>query len=133
MSSFQSSKFSNQTARFPVKIFGVYWEREALYQRINQRTEAMLKIGWIDEVKALLELYSPSLSPLNGLGYKQIIAYLNGELNYNQMVEAIQQKTRNFAKRQLTWFRQEKNMKWFEINQREQFFQATEAFLSDDH
>ena len=93
----------------------------------------MLKIGWIDEVKALLELYSPSLSPLNGLGYKQIIAYLNGELNYNQMVEAIQQKTRNFAKRQLTWFRQEKNMKWFEINQREQFFQATEAFLSDDH
>ena len=133
MSSFQSSKFSNQTARFPVKIFGVYWEREALYQRINQRTEAMLKIGWIDEVKALLELYSPSLSPLNGLGYKQIIAYLNGELNYNQMVEAIQQKTRNFAKRQLTWFRQEKNMKWFEINQREQFFQETEAFLSDDH
>ncbi len=133
MSSFQKNKFGNQTTRFPVMIFGVHWEREALYQRINLRTEAMLKIGWIEEVKALLELYSSSLSPLNGLGYKQIIAYLNGELNYNQMVEVIQQKTRNFAKRQLTWFRQEKSLKWFEIHKREQVFQATEAFLSAYH
>ncbi len=88
----------------------------------------MMKIGWIEEVKALLEFYSPSLSPLNGLGYKQIIAYLNGEINYAQMVAEIQQKTRNFAKRQLTWFRQEKSLKWFEIDKREQVFQATEAF-----
>jgi tRNA dimethylallyltransferase len=133
MSSFQKSKFGNQTTRFPVMIFGVHWERDALYQRINLRTEAMLKIGWMEEVKALLELYSPSLSPLNGLGYKQIISYLNGEINYNHMVEEIQQKTRNFAKRQLTWFRQEKSLKWFEINKREQVFQATEAFLSAYH
>ena len=133
MSYFQKSKFGNQTTRFPVMIFGVHWERDALYQRINLRTEAMLKIGWMEEVKALLELYSPSLSPLNGLGYKQIITYLNGEINYNQMVEEIQQKTRNFAKRQLTWFRQEKSLKWFEINKREQVFKATEAFLSAHH
>ena len=110
-------------------IFGVHWEREALYQRINLRTEAMLKIGWIEEVKSLTEdLFAYTLHLFNGLGYKQIIAYLNGELNYNQMVEAIQQKTRNFAKRQLTWFRQEKSLKWFEIEKREQVFQATEAF-----
>ena len=93
----------------------------------------MLKIGWIEEVNALLELYSPSLSPLNGLGYRQIIAYLNGEINYAQMVAEIQQKTRNFAKRQLTWFRQEKSLKWFELDKREQVFQATEAFLSSYH
>ena len=133
MSSFQKSKFGNQTTRFPVMIFGVHWEREALYQRINLRTEAMLKIGWIEEVKALLELYSPSLSPLNGLGYKQIIAYLNGEINYAQMVAETQQKTRNFAKRQLTWFRQEKSLKWFEIDKRAQIFQTTESFLSTYH
>ena len=133
MSSFQKNKLGNQTTRFPVKIFGVHWEREALYERINLRTEAMMKIGWIEEVKALLEFYSPSLSPLNGLGYKQIIAYLNGEISYAQMVAEIQQKTRNFAKRQLTWFRQEKSLKWFEIDKREQVFQATEAFLSSYH
>ena len=133
MSSFQKNKLSNQITRFPVKIFGVQWEREALYQRINLRTEAMFKIGWIEEVNALLEFYSPSLSPLNGLGYRQIIAYLNGEINYAQMVAEIQQKTRNFAKRQLTWFRQEKGLKWFEIDKREQVFKATEAFLSTYH
>ena len=133
MSSFQKGKLGNQATRFPVKIFGIHRERKALYQRINQRTEAMLKIGWIDEVKSLLELYSSSLSSLNGLGYKQIIAYLNSDLNENQMVEAIQQKTRNFAKKQLTWFRQEKSLKWFEISQREQLFQETEAFLSKYH
>ena len=134
MSSFQKKcKFGNQTTRFPVLIFGVHWEREALYQRINLRTEAMLETGWIEEVKALLDLYSPSLSPLNGLGYKQIIAYLNSEINYAQMIEAIQQKTRNFAKRQLTWFRQEKSLKWFEIEKREQVFQTTESFLSKYH
>ena len=93
----------------------------------------MLKTGWIEEVKALLDLYSPSLSPLNGLGYKQIIAYLNSEINYAQMIEAIQQKTRNFAKRQLTWLRREKSLKWFEINKREQVFQTTESFLSKYH
>ena len=133
MSSFQKSKLGNQATRFPVKIFGIHRERKALYQSINQRTEAMLKIGWIDEVKSLLELYSSSLSSLNGLGYKQIIAYLNSDLNNNQLVEAIQQKTRNFAKRQLTWFRKEKSLKWFEISQREQLFQETEAFLSKYH
>ena len=77
----------------------------------------------------MLEFYSPSLSPLNGLGYRQIIAYLNGEINYAQMVAEIQQKTRNFAKRQLTWFRQEKSLKWFEIDKREQVFKQRKPFF----
>ena len=131
MSSFQSSTFGNQKKRFPAKIFGVNWERDDLYQRINQRTELMLKKGWIEEVRALLELYSQTLSPLKGLGYKQIIAYLNGDLNYENMVQEIQKKTRNFAKRQLTWFRQEKDLNWVEVSQRRQVFQKVEEFLVD--
>jgi tRNA dimethylallyltransferase len=131
MSSFQSSTFGNQKKRFPAKIFGVNWERDDLYQRINQRTELMLKKGWIEEVRALLELYSQTLSPLKGLGYKQIIAYLNGDLSYENMVQEIQKKTRNFAKRQLTWFRQEKDLNWVEVSQRRQVFQKVEEFLVD--
>ena len=135
MSSFQKKrKFGNQTTRFPVMIFGVHWEREALYQRINLRTEAMLR-NWLDRGSKSFagSLLTLPVTSQAGLGYKQIVAYLNGEINYAQMIEAIQQKTRNFAKRQLTWFRREKSLKWFEIDKREQVFQTTESFLSKYH
>ena len=84
-------------------------EREQLYQRINDRVEVMLAKGFVDEVKGLLgKGFGPDLKPLKSIGYRQIIDYLEGRLSFDQAVVDIKQATRRYAKRQLTWFRNDK-------------------------
>ncbi|MBN2810174.1 MAG: tRNA (adenosine(37)-N6)-dimethylallyltransferase MiaA [Deltaproteobacteria bacterium] len=81
-------------------------EREKLYQRINQRVETMLAQGFVDEVKGLLEKgFSAELKPLQSIGYRQINEYLAGSLSLERAVSETKQATRRYAKRQLTWFR----------------------------
>jgi len=88
-------------------------ERETLYERINQRVDAMLGAGLVDEVRGILAKgSSPALNALQTVGYKEVIAHLNGEYDAARMTELIKQNTRNFAKRQLTWFRGMKNAEW---------------------
>ena len=83
--------------------------RNELYARINQRTEQMLSIGLIDEVRELLKDYSPELKALQTLGYREVVRYLNSEINQEEMCEDIKKYTRHYAKRQLTWFRKHSN------------------------
>jgi tRNA dimethylallyltransferase len=79
--------------------------RPALYERINKRTEEMVKNGLIDEVGSLLEKgYHPSLPAMQGIGYKETVTYLHGGYNLGEMITAVQQATRQYAKRQITWF-----------------------------
>jgi tRNA dimethylallyltransferase len=81
-------------------------ERAELYRRIDLRVEKMLAAGLLDEVRGLLDRgFSPELKPLQSIGYRQAIAYLEGRLGYDEMVADIQQATRRYAKRQLTWLR----------------------------
>ena len=87
-------------------------EREKLYKRIEKRVDIMIEQGLVDEVKSLLDKYnlsSDSVS-LQGLGYKEIYAYLMGEISLNEAIYIIKRDTRHFAKRQLTWFRREKEV-----------------------
>ncbi|MBN4080882.1 tRNA (adenosine(37)-N6)-dimethylallyltransferase MiaA [Caldithrix abyssi] len=94
-----------------LNLFTVYldWERSALEQRIARRTQEMLKAGWIDEVKNLIKQYpNERLHPLDSIGYRQIISYLNGELSESELAEKIILRTRQYAKRQIQWFRKEK-------------------------
>ncbi len=88
-------------------------ERKILYDRINQRVDVMMKEGLTEEVKKLLDrgLTSDMVS-MQGLGYKEIIEYLKGDTTLEQAVEAIKQETRHFAKRQITWFKREKEVIW---------------------
>ena len=84
-------------------------KREQLYQRINQRVEIMLEKGFVDEVKGLLEKgFGAELKPLKSIGYRQIIDHLAGRLSLDQAIADIKQATRRYAKRQLTWFRNDK-------------------------
>lgn len=86
-------------------------ERETLYNRIDQRVDIMLKEGLINEVKNLVEMgYHKGLVSMQGLGYKEVFDYLEGLTTYDEMVEIIKRDTRHFAKRQLTWFRREKDV-----------------------
>ena len=93
------------------------WPRQVLYERINRRVDQMLKDGLVDEVKGLLEEgYSPDLVSMQGLGYKEFVPYFSGECTLDEAVYILKRDTRHFAKRQLTWFRREKDVVWINKN-----------------
>ena len=98
---------------FPVWIGGIKYPRETLMTRINERTHAMLASGWIEEVEGLLKRCPPDLKPFQSIGYLEIIQHLRGELDHEAMTLRIQQRTRQYAKRQMTWFRKEPGFRWF--------------------
>lgn len=88
-------------------------ERERLYERIDRRVEQMLTDGLVEEVKALQKIgCHKDMVSMQGLGYKEILAYLEGEISLERAVYLIKRDTRHFAKRQLTWFRREKDVIW---------------------
>jgi len=91
-------------------------DREFLYDRINRRVNIMINDGLVEEVKFLVNKYGKTLSLLKTLGYKEICDYLDGLKTLDESIEEIKKNTRNFAKRQLTWFRANKNIKWYFID-----------------
>lgn len=101
-----------ETAYAPV-IAGLCMDRELLYKRINLRVDNMLADGLMEETKALLP-YSRTLPALQGLGYKQLLRYLDGAVDYDTAVEEIKRETRRFAKRQGTWFKRDTRIRWFD-------------------
>lgn len=101
-------------ARYPVLAIAYEWERSVLYERINQRTRKMLKSGWIEEVEMLLESYPPELKPLQAIGYREIVEHLQNKLKQEALVKKIQLRTRQYAKRQMTWFRRETKIAWYQ-------------------
>ncbi len=93
-------------------------DRQVLYERIDKRVDVMLELGLVDEVKYLLSIgCKKDMISMQGLGYKEIIAYLEGELTLEEAVYILKRDTRHFAKRQLTWFKREKEVIW--INKKE--------------
>ena len=88
-----------------VKIFFINPDREKLYEKINNRVDEMFDSGWIDEVKGLLEKYDLSNTAKKAIGYEEIISYLNNELSLQECKEIIKKRTRNYAKRQITFFK----------------------------
>ncbi|MFA4966920.1 MAG: tRNA (adenosine(37)-N6)-dimethylallyltransferase MiaA [Candidatus Margulisiibacteriota bacterium] len=97
------------------QIIGLNLPRETLYERINQRVDSMIEKGLIKEVKGLLAKgYNKDLPSMQALGYKEIIDYLDGKYSKEEMIEELKKRTRNFARRQMTWFRRFTNITWHE-------------------
>ncbi len=105
---------------FRILRIGLDPDRQALYARINRRAAQMFECGLVEETRALLQKYGDRLrdhtgrgpGPMDSLGYRQAAQFLNGELSREQAIEAAQQGHRNYAKRQLTWFRRERDVHW---------------------
>lgn len=96
-------------------IAGLTMERASLYARIDRRVDTMLRDGLLDEVQRLHEKgYDRTLPALQGLGYKQLLRYCNGEIQYEKAIEDIKRETRRFAKRQWTWFKRDSRIRWFD-------------------
>ncbi|MDU2162410.1 tRNA (adenosine(37)-N6)-dimethylallyltransferase MiaA [Intestinibacter bartlettii] len=92
-------------------------DREVLYQRINKRVDIMLENGLLDEVKELLKMgYTKDMISMQGIGYKEMIKYLDGEYTYDEAIEIIKRDSRRYAKRQLTWFKRYQDAKWFDLD-----------------
>jgi len=132
-----------QQGRDPLRGFrilrlGLDPDRRSLYDRINRRAQEMFEAGLIDETRCLLEKYGAGAGPLSSLGYKQAVQFLRGESSHEQAVEAAQQAHRNYAKRQMTWFRREPDVHWLrgfgdEAQIQHEAMTQAEALLAPDY
>lgn len=105
-----------QYSPYDIVMIGLTMDRQKLYERINQRVDLMIEAGLIEEVRWLLDQgYDPSLNSMQGLGYKEVVPYLYGEITQEQAVQEIKKRTRHFAKRQLSWFRRIPEVQWFDL------------------
>lgn len=100
----------------PLLKIGFYFEKEELRIRVKQRTEMMLKQGLLEETEAVIKKGFADWAPLQSVGYKEAVAYLNGEISYDEMKELIGVHTMQLAKRQRTWFKRDSNIHWFHGN-----------------
>lgn len=99
-------------------VFAIHMEREMLYERINKRVEIMLEQGLIQEVQNLIDKYEEYPTAMQALGYKEIKEYLETKISKEEAIEKIKQETRHYAKRQLTWFRKNKEAIWLDANKK---------------
>lgn len=111
-----SYKHTTPTLRQDMEVIGLTTERTTLYTRINNRVDNMIAEGLIDEVKLLLQKYPEDTASFKAIGYHETIHYLKGRCTKSEMIECIKKRTRNFAKRQLTWFRRYTHVNWSIIN-----------------
>lgn len=109
----QQRKGKKAKRDFEMVNFVLDWPREELYDRINRRVDIMMEEGLLKEAEELYPLRH--LNALQTVGYKELFAFFDGEMSLEEAIQKIKQNTRNYAKRQLTWFRREENMNWLKM------------------
>jgi tRNA dimethylallyltransferase len=109
----QQDRHRFEDAPYPALKLGLFLERDVLYRRIDRRCDAMLEGGLIEEVKGLLDRgYSPALKPMQSIGYRHVIDFLQGRTDMAETRRLFRRDTRRYAKRQLTWFRADPELRW---------------------
>ena len=110
----QEKESRKKEVEYDYKVYALNWDREKLYERINKRVDIMIEQGLIEEVKKIYNKYDKFPTAMQGLGYKEVVEYLEGKTIKEEMIEKIKQETRRYAKRQLTWFRKNKQTIWLD-------------------
>ncbi len=104
---------------YDLEVFGLTMERKLLHERINERVERMVRAGLLDEVKNLVgHGYERFLTSQQAIGYKEVIGYLHGDIPLEEAVETIKARTRQYAKRQFTWFRADPRVQWIDVTRK---------------
>ena len=112
----QVNQYGASESPYDALVIGLEMERSALYERINRRVDLMLQAGLEQEVRQLLERgVSPACQSMQSIGYRQMVWYLNGSMAYEQAVDKLKQATRNFAKRQITWYKKMPYIQWLQL------------------
>lgn len=113
----QGGSFRKETESYDLSMYCLNMDRKKLYDRIDLRVDQMMDSGLITEVKSLIERgYHKDLQAMQGIGYKELYQYLDGECTLQEAVDKIKQGSRNYAKRQLTWFRRDNRIKWVDVD-----------------
>lgn len=110
----QEIESRSKEIKYDYKVFAINMDREILYDRVNQRVDIMLEQGLIEEVKNLISKYDELPTAIQGLGYKETEEYIEGKITKEEMVDKIKMETRRYAKRQLTWFKKNKDTIWID-------------------
>ncbi len=110
----QEIESRKKDVKYNYHMFAIDMERPILYERINKRVDLMINEGLIEEVKNIFTKYSQFPTAMQGLGYKEVVEFLQGNASKEEMVEKIKLETRHYAKRQLTWFRKNKETIWLD-------------------
>ena len=108
----QEIESRKKEVEYDYKVYALKWDREKLYERINKRVDIMIEQGLIEEVKSVYKKYNKFPTAMQGLGYKEVVEYLENKTTKEEMIEIIKQETRRYAKRQMTWFRKNKQTTW---------------------
>ncbi|QDI92958.1 tRNA (adenosine(37)-N6)-dimethylallyltransferase MiaA [Salicibibacter halophilus] len=108
----------NTTAKaYEVIMIGLTMERSLLYERIESRVDQMIASGLLSEVRALYDAGIRHTQSMKGIGYKELVAYLDGNYSWSEAIAQLKKNSRRFAKRQLTWFRNKEQVTWFELGE----------------
>jgi tRNA dimethylallyltransferase len=117
---------------YPFRLVGLTRERQDLYRRIDRRVEEMFEAGLVDEVRQLASLgYTDGPVVRKTLGYAEVLRYLEGEMALDEAFRSVKTNTRNFAKRQITWFKQEREIKWVDVTGRADYQAIASEIRSD--
>ncbi|MGH7789352.1 MAG: tRNA (adenosine(37)-N6)-dimethylallyltransferase, partial [Candidatus Binatia bacterium] len=106
------AEHAGRAPELPMRVIALTCERAALYARLDARGRAMLDAGLVDEVRALLQRYDANLAPLRSIGYREVAAHLCGAATLDAALASMQRATRQFAKRQMTWWRGDISVEW---------------------
>ena len=113
MTKTEADKLALRQSPYDAEYFGLDMDREVLYDRINRRVDIMMEQGLLSEVEELLKMnIRRDSTAMQAIGYKELVAYIDGKCSLDEAVEKIKQESRRYAKRQLTWFKRNKNIKW---------------------
>jgi len=114
--------------------YALLWDRDLLYRNIESRVDKMIDEGLVDEVRSILDMgYRGEINSLNTVGYKEIISYLKKEISLDRAIELIKRNTRRFAKRQMTWFNADKDIKWIKVRTQEDLSIAADSIEKELH
>ncbi len=118
-------------ATFETLKIGLCPDRTELYERIDRRVEKMMENGLLEETKKLLQAgYSSFLKPMGGLGYKEMTGYLGGEYGLEEAVRLLKRNTRHYAKRQMTWFKKDPEIRWFNPGRKNDIIETVKGYLN---
>ena len=110
----QEIESRKRPVEFDYQVYALKWDREILYKRINKRVDMMIEQGLVREVEEIVKRYQKFPTAMQGLGYKEVVQFLEGQITMEEMIEKIKMETRRYAKRQMTWFRKNKQTIWLD-------------------
>ncbi len=110
----QEIESRKKEVKYDFKVFAINMDREKLYERINKRVDIMIEQGLIEEVKEITRKYKEFPTAMQGLGYKEVVEYLDEKMSKEEMIEKVKMETRRYAKRQITWFKKNKQTMWID-------------------